>query len=102
MHIELKTSVPGPDSRAVMERRQAAVARGPFHATPVFVARAHGAVVEDVDGNRLLDFASGIAVNNLGHTPDAVVLAIRHQAEALLHSSFNVLPYEGYVALAER
>jgi 4-aminobutyrate aminotransferase/(S)-3-amino-2-methylpropionate transaminase len=102
MHISLKTEVPGPKSRALMERRRQHVARGPFHATPVFVARAHGAIVEDVDGNRLLDFASGIAVVNLGHTPEAVVAAIREQAGSVLHSSFNVVPYEGYVALAER
>jgi len=98
----LKTEVPGPNSRALMDRRREAVARGPFHGTPVFASRAHGAVVEDVDGNTLLDFASGIAVTNLGHTPDAVVAAIRDQAQGLLHSSFNVVPYEGYVALAER
>lgn len=102
MHISLKTEVPGPKSRALMERRRQHVARGPFHATPVFAARAHGAIIEDVDGNRLLDFASGIAVVNLGHTPEAVVAAIREQAGSLLHSSFNVVPYEGYVALAER
>jgi 4-aminobutyrate aminotransferase / (S)-3-amino-2-methylpropionate transaminase / 5-aminovalerate transaminase len=102
MHIKLKTEVPGPNSRALMDRRRASVARGPFHGTPVFVARAHGALVEDVDGNLLLDFASGIAVVNLGHTPEAVVSAIRDQAERVIHSSFNVAPYEGYVALAER
>lgn len=85
-----------------MAARRAEVARGLFHATPVFVARAHGAVVEDVDGNHLLDFASGIAVTNLGHTPEAVVAAVQAQAAALLHASFNVLPYEGYVALATR
>ncbi len=102
MAISLKTAIPGPNSLALMERRRASVARGPFHGTPVFVAKAHGAVVEDVDGNQLLDFASGIAVTNLGHTPAAVVRAIQQQAEAVLHSSFNVLPYEGYVALSER
>lgn len=102
MAIALKTEIPGPKSRALMERRRASVARGPFHGTPVFVARAHGAVVEDVDGNHLLDFASGIAVTNLGHTPASVVRAVQQQAEAVLHSSFNVLPYEGYIALAER
>jgi 4-aminobutyrate aminotransferase/(S)-3-amino-2-methylpropionate transaminase len=85
-----------------MEARRAEVARGPFHTTPIFVARAHGAVVEDVDGNHLLDFASGIGVCNLGHTPEAVVAAVRAQASELLHASFNVLPYEGYVALAAR
>jgi len=74
MRIELKTEIPGPKSRALMEARRAHVARGPFHSTPVFVARASGAVVEDVDGNRLLDFASGIAVTNLGPTKRTVDL----------------------------
>jgi 4-aminobutyrate aminotransferase/(S)-3-amino-2-methylpropionate transaminase len=100
--ILIRTELPGPRSRALMDARRKAVARGPFHATPIFVARAHGAVVEDVDGNRLVDLASGIAVNNLGHTPDAVVAAVKAQATNLLHASFNVLPYEGYVALATR
>jgi 4-aminobutyrate aminotransferase/(S)-3-amino-2-methylpropionate transaminase len=102
MSIQLRTEIPGPRSRALMATRDVEVARGLFHATPIFVARAHGAVVEDVDGNHLLDFASGIAVTNLGHTPEAVVFAVREQAAALLHASFNVLPYEGYVALAAR
>jgi 4-aminobutyrate aminotransferase / (S)-3-amino-2-methylpropionate transaminase / 5-aminovalerate transaminase len=102
MAIQLVTEVPGPKSRALMAARRAHVARGPFHTTPVFAARAHGAVVEDVDGNHLLDFASGIAVTNLGHTPDDVVAAITAQAHRLLHSSINVVPYEGYVTLAER
>jgi len=102
MAISLKTEIPGPKSRALMERRRASVARGPFHTTPVFIARGHGAVVEDIDGNRLLDFASGIAVTNLGHTPDDVVAAVKAQTDAFLHASINVLPYEGYIALAER
>ncbi|MDC0741930.1 4-aminobutyrate--2-oxoglutarate transaminase [Polyangium mundeleinium] len=102
MRIELKTEIPGPRSRELMEQRRAAVARGPFHGTPIFVAKAHGAVIEDVDGNRLLDFASGIAVTNLGHTPEDVVRAVQTQAERFLHTSFNVVPYEGYVTLCER
>jgi 4-aminobutyrate aminotransferase/(S)-3-amino-2-methylpropionate transaminase len=102
MHIRLHTEIPGPKSRALMAARRTEVPRGLFHATPFFAARAHGAVVEDVDGNRLLDFASGIAVTNLGHTPEAVVAAVRDQANLLLHGSFNVLPYEGYVTLAAR
>lgn len=102
MAIKLLTDVPGPKSRALMDARRANVARGPFHTTPVFAARAHGAVIEDVDGNHLLDLASGIAVTNLGHTPDDVVAAITAQAARLLHSSINVVPYEGYITLAER
>lgn len=102
MRINLKTEIPGPKSREIMDRRRNAVARGPFHGTPVFVARAKGAVIEDVDGNELLDFASGIAVTNLGHCPDDIVKAVHVQIDKFLHTSFNVVPYEGYVELAER
>lgn len=102
MRIQLKTELPGPRSKEMMARRNAAVARGPFHGTPVFVARARGAVIEDVDGNELLDFASGIAVTNLGHCPDDIVQATHAQVDKFLHTSFNVVPYEGYVELAER
>ena len=102
MRIQLKTELPGPRSRELMDRRKNAVARGPFHGTPVFVEKAHGAVIEDVDGNHLLDFASGIAVTNLGHCPDDIVKALHTQVDKFLHTSFNVVPYAGYVELAER
>ncbi|MEK7389746.1 MAG: 4-aminobutyrate--2-oxoglutarate transaminase [Elusimicrobiota bacterium] len=84
-----------------MARRRDAVARGPFHATPVFVSHAHGALLTDVDGNRFIDLAAGIGVVNVGHTPRSVVKAVKAQASALLHGSFNVTPYEGYVAVCE-
>lgn len=100
--IVLKTSIPGPKSLALMARRKAAVARGPFHGTPVFVDHAHGALITDVDGNVLIDLAAGIGVVNTGHTPEALVKAIRNQADKLMHGSFNVTPYEGYVALCEK
>lgn len=102
MAIQLRTSIPGPNSKALMAERQAHVARGPFHSTPVFASKAHGALIEDVDGNTLIDFASGIAVVNLGHTPGPVVQAIQDQSAKLIHSSFNVLPYEPYVRLAQK
>jgi 4-aminobutyrate aminotransferase / (S)-3-amino-2-methylpropionate transaminase / 5-aminovalerate transaminase len=60
-----------------MKRRNAAVVQAAFHATPVFVAKAEGAVVEDVDGNRLIDFAGGIGCLNTGHRAPAVVDAVR-------------------------
>ncbi len=85
-----------------MKRRDAAVVRGAYHATPVFVAKAEGAVIEDVDGNRLLDFAGGIGCLNTGHRAPAVVDALRRQLDRFLHTSFNVLPYESYVAVCER
>jgi len=85
-----------------MQRRVAAVPRGSFQATPVFVARAQGAVIEDVDGNRLIDFAGGIGCLNVGNRAERVVAALRAQLDAFLHTCFSVTPYEGYVKLAER
>jgi len=100
--IQLRTSIPGPRSQALMRRRNAAVPKAAYHATPVFVARAEGAVVEDVDGNRLIDFAGGIGCLNVGHRAPSVVEAVRRQLDRFLHTSFNVLAYESYVRLAER
>jgi 4-aminobutyrate aminotransferase/(S)-3-amino-2-methylpropionate transaminase len=85
-----------------MKRRNAAVVRAVYHATPVFVARAEGAVVEDVDGNRLIDFAGGIGCLNTGHRAPAVVDAVRRQLDRFLHTSINVLPYESYIAVCEK
>ena len=65
--IQLKTPIPGPKSKALAERRTAAVPRGLSHATPVYVAKAEGAWLEDVDGNRYIDFAGGIGCLNVGH-----------------------------------
>ena len=100
--IQLRTSIPGPRSQALMQRRQQAVVQAAFHATPVFVAKADGAVVEDVDGNHLIDFAGGIGCLNSGHRAGRVVDAIRDQLDRFLHTSFNVLPYESYIAVCEK
>ncbi len=100
--IQLRTPIPGPRSQALMKRRNAAVVQAAFHATPVFVAKAEGAVVEDVDGNRLIDFAGGIGCLNTGHRAPAVVDAVRRQLDRFLHTSFNVLPYESYIAVCEK
>lgn len=100
--ILIKTEIPGPKSLEWMARRQAAVPRGPYHATPIFMERAEGAVLEDVDGNRYLDFAGGIGVMNVGHAAPAVVAAVKAQAERFLHACFSVTPYSGYVRLAEK
>lgn len=85
-----------------MQRRIDAVPRGAYQITPVFVSRAEGAVIEDVDGNRILDFAGGIGCLNVGHRAPRVVAAVRAQLERFLHTCFHVTPYEGYVRLAER
>jgi 4-aminobutyrate aminotransferase/(S)-3-amino-2-methylpropionate transaminase len=85
-----------------MRRRNAAVPQAVYHATPVFIAKGEGAVIEDVDGNRMIDFAGGIGCLNTGHRAPAVVDAIRRQLDRFLHTSINVLPYESYITLAER
>jgi 4-aminobutyrate aminotransferase/(S)-3-amino-2-methylpropionate transaminase len=100
--IQLRTKIPGPRSQQLMQRAQFATPRGLYHATPVFVARAEGALIEDVDGNQLIDFAGGIGCLNTGHRATKVIEAIRRQLDRFLHTSFNVLSYEGYVKLAER
>ena len=100
--IQLRTAIPGPKSQELMRRRQAAVPRGVGHATPIFAARAEGAILEDVDGNRFLDFAGGIGVQNVGHRAPRVVAAIREQLDAFMHTCFSVAPYEKYIALAEK
>jgi 4-aminobutyrate aminotransferase/(S)-3-amino-2-methylpropionate transaminase len=100
--IELVTKVPGPRSRELWARREAAVPRGPYNATPIFVKEGRGAVLTDVDGNRLLDFAGGIGCLNVGHANPAVARAAGEQAAALTHGCFHVTPYEGYVTAAER
>jgi 4-aminobutyrate aminotransferase/(S)-3-amino-2-methylpropionate transaminase len=98
----LVTEIPGPRSRALMERRAGAVPAGVSTTMPVFVRRAHGGIVEDVDGNHLVDLGAGIAVSNVGHAHPSVVAAVQAQAEAFLHTCFQVTPYEGYVAVCEQ
>src|SRR5437867_3804659 len=100
-HIVLKTAIPGPRSQELLRARQAAVPRGPYNITPVFIARGEGALLEDVDGNRFIDFAGGIGVLNTGHAPKNVVRAIQQQAEKYIHSCFHVTMNEPYVRLAE-
>src|SRR5271168_2189833 len=100
--IQIRTEIPGPRSRALMARREVAIPRGPANATPVFAARADGATIEDVDGNRYIDFAGGIGCLNIGHSAPRVISAIQEQLEKHLHLCFAVTPYEGYIAVAEK
>jgi len=83
-------------------RREAAVPRGVSTMHPRFVERAANAEMWDVEGNRYIDFASGIAVLNTGHNHPKVIEAVRRQMECFTHTSFQVNPYESYIALAER
>jgi 4-aminobutyrate aminotransferase/(S)-3-amino-2-methylpropionate transaminase len=99
---KLVTEIPGPRSREWFERRDAAVPRGVANLHPIVTARAAGAIVEDVDGNRLIDFATGIAVLNVGHSAPEVVAAAQRQLELDTHSCFHVTANEPYIELAER
>src|SRR5579863_5138877 len=100
--IQLCTQIPGPKSRALSARRAQAVPRGLSHGTPIYVAKAEGAWLEDVDGNRYIDFAGGIGCANAGHRQEAVVEAVRDQLDKFLHTCVQVTPYQGYIRLAER
>ncbi|MBL0541668.1 4-aminobutyrate--2-oxoglutarate transaminase [Aeromonas caviae] len=83
-------------------RREAAVVQGVGTLLPVFIDRAHNAELWDVEGNRYIDFASGIAVLNTGHNHPKVVAAVREQLEKFNHTCFQVTPYPGYIELAEK
>lgn len=100
--IRLLTDVPGPKSRAILARREAATPQGNAKLTPVSIASAHGSVVVDVDGNHFIDLAGGIGVLAVGHTPERVVAALQEQAAKLIHMCAIVSTYEPFVAVAER
>jgi 4-aminobutyrate aminotransferase/(S)-3-amino-2-methylpropionate transaminase len=96
------TEIPGPKSREWFERRTAAVPQGITNIHPIVTARASGAIIEDVDGNRLIDLSTGISVLNVGHTSPEVVRAAQEQLERDTHTCFHVTANEPYIELAER
>ena len=98
----LATALPGPRSQELMRRKQASVSAGVATTLPVFAVRAAGGIVEDVDGNRLIDLGSGIAVTTVGSSAARVVEAVADQVAAFTHTCFMVTPYEAYVAVAEQ
>jgi 4-aminobutyrate aminotransferase / (S)-3-amino-2-methylpropionate transaminase / 5-aminovalerate transaminase len=98
----LVTEIPGPVSRELFARRQAAVARGVSHVLPVFITAAGGGVLVDADGNSFIDFGSGIAVTSVGNSAPMVAERVQHQAGQFTHTCFMVAPYEGYVAVCEK
>lgn len=97
----LVTPIPGPKSVELMARKTSAVASGVGTTMPVFTAHAGGGLLEDVDGNILIDLGSGIAVTTVGASEPRVVAAVQEQVAAFTHTCFMVTPYEGYVAVAE-
>ena len=93
--------LPGPASKELMARREAAVPRAVFNTVPIFVAGGEGAAVMDVDGNHFIDLAGGLGVLNVGRGNPRVMSAIHEQADRFIHECFHVAMYEGYVELAE-
>ena len=98
----LVTEVPGPESRARLERKLAHVADGVGTMLPVFVTEAAGGVLRDVDGNTLIDLGSGIAVTTVGNSAPAVVRNVQAQVAAFTHTCFMITPYDGYVDVCEQ
>src|SRR5919109_78648 len=100
--IELKTEIPGPRSREITERKARVVADPLSLYLPVVIAEGRGATLTDVDGNTFIDFSGGVGCLNVGHAHPRVVEAVQEQAARFLHTDFTIVPYEPYVALAER
>ncbi|QYC39478.1 5-aminovalerate aminotransferase DavT [Nonomuraea coxensis DSM 45129] len=96
------TAIPGPKSQELLARKQAAVPSGIGTTLPVFVTRAGGGVVQDADGNSLIDFGSGIAVTNVGNAAPKVVERVQKQVADFTHTCFMVTPYESYVRVCEK
>ena len=95
------TSIPGPKSQALHQRRLDAVSAGAGAALPVYIEKAHGAIIVDADGNHLIDLGAGIGVMTIGHTNAGVVKAVQDQVAKLTHTLFTLTPYEQYVEVCE-
>jgi 4-aminobutyrate aminotransferase/(S)-3-amino-2-methylpropionate transaminase len=100
--IELKTELPGPRSKEILARKERVIAEPLSVYLPLVIAEGRGATVTDVDGNTFVDFTGGVGCMNVGHSNPRVVEAVREQAERFTHTDFTIVPYENYVALAER
>jgi 4-aminobutyrate aminotransferase/(S)-3-amino-2-methylpropionate transaminase len=98
----IATDIPGPRSIELSARRAAALPVAVGVTLPIFIARAFDGIVEDVDGNRLIDFGSGISVTNVGNSAPRVVAAVTEQVQRFTHTCFQVTPYESYVEVCEK
>ena len=97
----LVTEIPGPKSTAAMARRKEAVSGGLGTAMPVIVSRAHDAIIEDIDGNRIIDLGAGIGVVTVGNAAPRVVKAVQEAVEKFTHTNFTTAPYLGYIEVCE-
>src|SRR5215217_5278650 len=100
--IHLKTEIPGPKSKAILERKERVIADPLSIYVPVVIAEGRGATITDVDGNTFLDFTGGVGCLNVGHSHPRVVEAAQEQLTRFSHTDFTIVPYEVYVDLAER
>ncbi|MEL4359292.1 MULTISPECIES: 4-aminobutyrate--2-oxoglutarate transaminase [unclassified Luteococcus] len=99
---KLVTAIPGPKSQELHRRTKAAVSAGVGIGLPVYIERAGGGILTDIDGNQLIDLGAGIAVTSVGNADPAVVARASAQLEAFTHTCFMVTPYESYVAVCEQ
>jgi 4-aminobutyrate aminotransferase/(S)-3-amino-2-methylpropionate transaminase len=100
--IELRTEVPGPRSREIIERKERVIAAPLSLVHPIVTAEGRGATLTDVDGNTFIDFTGGVGCLNVGHSHPKVVEAAQEQLNRFAHTDFTIVPYEVYVTLAER
>ena len=87
---------------ALLAERSKHIPQGPFNTHPIFVAKAKGALITDVEGKEYIDFAGGIGVNNVGHCDDEVLRVVSDQIQKYIHTCFHVVMYEPYVELAKK
>jgi 4-aminobutyrate aminotransferase/(S)-3-amino-2-methylpropionate transaminase len=97
----LATAIPGPKSTEAIKRRTDAVPAGLGMAIPVIIERAHDAILEDIDGNRIIDLGSGIGVVNVGNSAERVVNRVIDAVQAFTHTNFTTAPYMGYIEVCE-
>jgi len=97
----LATEIPGPLSTAAMQRRKDAVSGGLGTAIPVIIVRASGAILEDIDGNRIIDLGSGIGVTTVGNAAPRVVERVQKAVAEFTHTNFTTAPYMGYIEVCE-
>jgi len=97
----LATAIPGPKSQELIARRKEAVSAGLGMAIPAFIERGEGAILQDVDGNRIIDLGAGIGVVNVGNAAPRVVARVVEAAQAFTHTNFTTAPYAGYVEVCE-
>jgi 4-aminobutyrate aminotransferase/(S)-3-amino-2-methylpropionate transaminase len=100
--IQLKTEIPGPKAKELLDRKEMSVPKGPFNTIKTFAVKGDGALLTDVDGNTFLDFAGAIGSLNTGHCPKRVIEALHKQIDSYLHPCFHVMMYEPYIQLAEK